>query len=195
MARTKGTVQTPGVYKDPINKATAKRKYAVTDTDLKRLESIKIGRNVCFQESDVLAAALRKHGGKAGLERAQQSALLSGTSIGGMTVEQHRRRLGDAVKGQIEVEKYCIAARCHCTVDCDIEVFKALVVPNADTVLPSTFDTTSPVVVASVTGNAHYIFGSTKLSGGTMYGSWSANRMELVFIPSEKKMRIWWTMS
>ena len=63
--------------------------------------------------------------------------------IGGMTVEQHRRALGDAVKSKISVEKWAVEAKTHCAItDVDAAVFEALVVPNAAKVTPADFDVT-----------------------------------------------------
>ena len=116
--------------------------------------------------------------------------------IAGMTIEQHRRALGNQVKSKIKVEKWCIAPQCHCVMQCEIEVFRKLIVPNAQSVMPSTFDATTAVVVASIEGSeaAGAVFGYTKICGGTRLGSWSANKMELIFFPRSKEMRVWWTM-
>ncbi len=111
-------------------------------------------------------------------------------------LEMHRRTLGDAVKARIHVEKWCIGASCHCTTQASLDVFRRLIVPNAADVTPVGFDADTPVVVASVRGTASAgeIFGKTKITGGTRMGSWSANKMELVFFPPTGELRIWWTM-
>lgn len=120
------------------------------------------------------------------------------TKIGGKTVEQHRRALGDAVKGKINVEKWCVAARTHCSIgDVDRAVFEALVRPNAASVTPSTPITAeTPVVVAAIHGSAAMgeIFGHSKIKGGTRCGSWTADRGEVVYFPGTREMRVWWTM-
>ena len=110
--------------------------------------------------------------------------------------EMQRRALGDAVKGAISVEKWCIAARCQCTTRTTMDVFRNLIVPNAADVTPPTFDSSTPVVVAAVRGSssAGEIFGKTKITGGTRMGSWSANKMELIFFPPTGELRCWWTM-
>ena len=178
-----------------LTKAEAKREFLVTDADLRGASSTKSGGRVLYSADDVRKAAERKHGGVKGLEKAKATAKLYGKKIAGKTLEQHRRALGDRVKGQIQVEKWCVSARTHCTIeDCDIDVFRALVVPNAESVTPESFNKDTPVVVASVAQHAANIFGSTKLTGGTRLGSWRADEMELVYFPPTGKMRCWWTM-
>ena len=110
--------------------------------------------------------------------------------------EMQRRALGDAVKAAISVEKWCIAARCQCNTRTTLDVFRNLIVPNAADVTPREFDASTPVVVAAVRGSssAGEIFGKTKITGGTRMGSWSANKMELVFFPPTGELRCWWTM-
>ena len=49
-----------------------------------------------------------------------------------------------------------------------------------------------PLLASAAAGE---IFGKTKITGGTRMGSWSANKMELVFFPPTGELRIWWTMS
>lgn len=117
--------------------------------------------------------------------------------VGGKTVEQHRRALGDAVKARIDVEKWCVAARTHAVVpDVDRAVFEALVVPNAADVTPARFDDATPVVVASIRSTAAMgeIFGKSKVSGGTRLGSWAADRGDVLYFPPTKELRVWWTM-
>jgi hypothetical protein len=110
--------------------------------------------------------------------------------------EMQRRALGDAVKANISVEKWCIGARCHCTTSATLDVFRNLIAPNAAEVTPATFDASTPVVVAAIrsSASAGEIFGKTKITGGTRMGSWSANKMELVFFPPTGQLRCWWTM-
>ena len=177
-----------------LTAAEAKAAFVLTDTDLKRLASEKIGARLHYKAADVLAAALRKHRGEAGLEKARVEKATFAKKIGGQTLEQHRRTLGDAVKRGITVEKWCVAARTATTTRCALEVFRALVVPHADRVTPAAFDAQTPVVVAAVSKGAASIFGSTKLTGGTRMGSWSADKMELVYFPGTNELRVWWTM-
>ena len=110
--------------------------------------------------------------------------------------EMQRRALGDAVKANISVEKWCIGARCQCTTSTTLDVFRNLIAPNAAEVTPATFDASTPVVVAAIRGSASAgeIFGKTKITGGTRMGSWSANKMELVYFPPTGQLRCWWTM-
>ena len=89
-----------------------------------------------------------------------------------------------------------IAARCHTVLPCSAAVFRALVVPSAAKVTPARFDSKTEVVLAEVdsTQQIAEIFGSTKIKGGTRYGSWSARKMDLVFKPQEGELRAWWVM-
>ena len=178
-----------------MSASEAKAYFCLTETDLKRLESTKVGSKRHYNADSLLAAALRKHGSEEKLEGARQNAAMLSGKIGGKTLEQHRRALGDEVKKHINVEKWCIAARTHCTTTCNPDVFRKLVVPNADQVTPAEFNHATPVVVANVTKGAASIFGSTKLTGGTRMGSWKADKMELVYFPSTQELRCWWTMS
>ena len=120
--------------------------------------------------------------------------------IEGQTVEQHRRSMGDQVKSKIHVlggkQDWGIAARCHAVLPCSTAVFRALVVPSADKVTPVGFDSKTELVLAEVNSTQQIaeIFGSTKIKGGTRYGSWSARKMDLVFKPQEGELRAWWVM-
>lgn len=131
------------------------------------------------------------------------SAKNKGGKIAGKTLEQHRRAMGDVVKKQITVEKYCIEARTHCTIkDVEPEVFRKLILTNASSVVPDLDDTDEddmqslPVIVASIKGsdNMAAIFGATKIKGGNRMASWSADKGEIIYLPESKEMRVWWTM-
>lgn len=113
-----------------------------------------------------------------------------------MTLEQHRRRMGDKVVSKISMEKYAIAARCHCKVEIDMDVFHKLVLPNADTVVPADITNNTPVVVALIRGKeaAGSIFEKTKIRGGNRFATCNAEKMQLVYYPKKGKMRVWWTM-
>ena len=93
---------------------------------------------------------------------------------------------------------YGIAAICHTTMTCSVALFRTLVVPNASKVTPAQFDNSTPVVVAQLdsTEQIGKIFGVSKIRNGTRLGSWSASRMDLVFLPKESsgQLRAWWTM-
>ena len=113
----------------------------------------------------------------------------------GMAVEQHRRKYGDLVKAKISMEKYAIAARTCVVSDMPLDVFQALIVPNA-TVTPSTFDSTTEVVVAllknaEAVGNA---FGHSKIKGGNRMAQLCADRCDVIYSPPSKMVRIHWTM-
>lgn len=179
-----------------LTKAEAKASYVLTDSELKKLSSETINGRTHYPAAEVHAAAMKKHGGEKGLQRAKCSAALFSKKVDGKTLEQHRRALGDECKANIHVEKWCIAARCHCVTTCHPDVWRALVVPNADSVTPAGefSEVSTPVIVASVSRNASLIFGATKLTGGTRMGSWHADKMELVYLPPTRELRIWWTM-
>merc|ERR1712192_35191 len=126
-----------------------------------------------------------------------------GGKIDGLTVEQHRRAMGDQVKSKLRVlggtGNYGIAASCHVSMSCSIEVFRSLVVPNATKVTPAQFDSSTPVVLAQVdsTQQIGQIFGVSKIQDGTRMGSWSASKMDILFLlPGEAsgQLRAWWTM-
>ena len=131
------------------------------------------------------------------------STTKKGAKIAGKTLEQHRRHMGDQVKANITVEKWCIEARTHCTLrDVEAQVFRQLFIPNASSVVPD-IDAcdeslnSMPVIVASIQGTSSMaaIFGATKIKGGTRLGSWSADKGECIYFPATKEMRVWWTMS
>lgn len=117
--------------------------------------------------------------------------------IDGKTVQQHRRALGDLVKNQINVEKWTLEATTCMETKTSLEVVKALVVPNATSVVPADFSAETPVVVASVESSKAIgeIFGHSKIKGGTRLGSWIADKADIVFYPPAGQMRVWWTMS
>ena len=125
-----------------------------------------------------------------------------GGKIDGATVEQHRRYMGDQVKSKLRVlggkGNYGIAASCHVSMSCSVALFRALVVPNADKVTPAEFDGSTPVVLAQIDSSDQIgkIFGVSKIRDGTRLGSWSASKMDLVFLPKEAsgQLRAWWTM-
>ena len=116
--------------------------------------------------------------------------------VDGLTLEQHRRKMGDAVKSMLSMEKYCMKAECHTTIDIAMEVFKELVVPNSSRLTPETFTTTTPVVVALIKGPeaAGKIFGKTKIRGGNRYEQCEMEKCDIVFFPPSGEARIWWVM-
>jgi hypothetical protein len=118
-----------------------------------------------------------------------------GRMADGLTVEQHRRKLGDVVKARIRVEKWCVEATTHATTECTEEVFRSVIVPHA-VVTPANFNSTTPVVSALVNGYDHIgeVCGRSKITGGTRLGSWHARKMEFIYIPSTGELRIWWIM-
>ena len=117
--------------------------------------------------------------------------------INGQTVEQHRRSLGDLIKARINCDKYTIAAKTFVATDMDMNVFKALILPAANNqVFPSIFDESSPVIVALLQGSEAVgdAFGKSKIKGGNRMQQWCADRADVIFFPSQKKVRIHWTM-
>lgn len=129
-------------------------------------------------------------------KKRQPSSSKKKVRIEGKTIEQHRRVLGDAVKANIVVEKWCIGARTHAVVDCSLEVYKTLVVPHCDEVVPKQFDEDTPVVIGMLrsSAQAQEIFGVSKIRNGTRMGMWYGDKFDLVFLPSRRELRIWWTM-
>ena len=175
--------------------AEAKKEWLLTPADLKSLESKKVGRSNQYYKEDVEEKALRKHGSYQNIEKKKKEAEASGKVIGGMTIEQHRRILGDHVKSKISVEKYTVSARTHCVLTCLMEVFKELVVPNSDEVVPKEFTEETPVVVASVRrAGAETIFGKTKIMGGNRMQTWYGYKFDLIYYPPTQCLKIWWTM-
>ena len=124
--RKKAKVECEETNGGTLTKAEAKKAYVLTDTDLKKLPSTKVGARLHYQRADLVAASHKKHGGKEGLERALSNAKLFATKVEGKTLEQHRRALGDAVQSCISVQKWCVAARTHCVVACPTAVFRGL---------------------------------------------------------------------
>lgn len=78
-----------------------------------------------------------------------------------------------------------------------LELFRTLIVPQAESILPADFDESSPVVVAHIDGSHELgeVFGKTKIKGGNRYSTYTADKMDVVFIPGKKSARLWWTMS
>ena len=115
--------------------------------------------------------------------------------IDGLTIEQHRRKMGDSVKASISCDKYTIAARTHTTIECSFELFEALVIPNCLGTTPSKYSAKSEVIVcrAQTQGIAE-MFGATKVKGGNRYSTFTANNMDLIFYPSTNRIDVWWTM-
>ena len=109
-------------------------------------------------------------------------------------MEQWRRQLGNSCKAKISFENWTIAARTHFTADFTLGAFRALIVPNAYEVHPENFDESTPVVVARSSQPAA-IFGSSKITGGSRYGTFRANHAEFIYVASTKKLSVWWTMS
>jgi hypothetical protein len=113
-----------------------------------------------------------------------------------MTQEQYRRKMGDAVKSRLSMEKYCMKADCHAVVKVPIHIFKNLVVPNSVSVTPEVFNEETPVVVASIEGAlaAGEVFGKSKIKGGNRYETCEVEKVEFVYFPSTEEARLWWIM-
>ena len=169
------------------------------------------GLEINFQDSDLdqeeeLEEEPRKKKAKVGNNNKKSDLKTKkksqGGKIDGATVEQHRRYMGDQVKSKLRVlggkGNYGIAASCHASMSCSVALFRTLVVPNAAKVTPADFDSSSPVVLAQIdsTEQIGKIFGVSKIRDGTRLGSWSASKMDLVFLPREAsgQLRAWWTM-
>lgn len=116
--------------------------------------------------------------------------------VEGKTVEQHRRAFGDAVKQHISFEKWAIAADTHCVYDMSAEVFRTLVVPHSHVVTPVDWTVDTPVVLAQVEGaQVAELCGATKIRAGSRVQTWSAHKMDIVFLPKDGKIRVWWVMA
>lgn len=179
-----------------ISKKEAKAAYAVTDGDLKRLNSEKVGSRRLYARADVLAAAVGKYGSEAAMQRAVRHSALMGHKVNGLTLTQHQRALGDSIACNLSVQKWAVAADCHTVVKCPLEVFRMLVVPNSGRVVPAAFDESTAVVVATVWGKgACNIFGASKLRAGTRMQTWQVSKMQLIYSPASEEMSIWWIMS
>ena len=116
--------------------------------------------------------------------------------IEGLTLEQHRRALGDLVHGKIRCEKYTISAITFVTAKMSLHVFRELVLPHATKIVPENFDAETAVVVALLSGSeaCGNVFGKSKIKGGNRMQQWSANRADVIFFPAEGNVRIHWTM-
>lgn len=116
--------------------------------------------------------------------------------IHGKTLEQHRRGLGDCVKKAIVVQKYAIEAKTFVTTTTPLDVFEQLIVPNAATVTPPSFDASTPVVVASTTSRDAIgeMFGKSKIAGGNRMQTWRADKADVIYFPPSQELRVWWTM-
>lgn len=116
--------------------------------------------------------------------------------VDGFTVEQWRRQLGNGAKKTISFQKWGIHAQTHFTNPFTSEAFRALIVPHADEYYPKDFTANTPVIMASTFSNskAGDIMGSSKLSGGSRYGSWSATKVDYIYVAAKKELRVWFTM-
>ena len=119
---------------------------------------------------------------------------------GGPTLEQERRRIGDAVKSRISFQKWTIDASCHSTIDMKWETFKDNIVPHSTSVVPvDLVSLSSPpeVAVARISGShdCGEAFGKSKIVGGSRVRQWSVRDAEVVWRRGEpSKCDIWFTM-
>lgn len=125
------------------------------------------------------------------------------------TLTQFRRALGDELKKRIYVKKggWSCCARTHSVMkDVPNNLFVDLVVPNATSIVPPNIGLSNlaeyEVVLATVdsTDKIGEIFGPSKIkpcntTGSRFYGTWYADKMDLVYLPSKNELRCWWTMS
>ncbi|MDO9100388.1 MAG: hypothetical protein Q7V53_06600, partial [Caldisericota bacterium] len=71
-----------------------------------------------------------------------------------------------------------------------------LVQPNCASLVPPEFDATTPVVVATLAGGKGAdVFGSTKITSGSMYQKFTMADCQIIFYPAREVADIWWTMS
>jgi len=116
--------------------------------------------------------------------------------IDGFTVEQWRRQLGNEAKSTISFQKWTIAAQTHFVHTFTSDAFRALIVPHADEVYPKEFNANTPIIMASThtKAKAGEIMGSSKLTGGSRYGTWSARKVDYIYVAEKKELRVWFTM-
>lgn len=119
--------------------------------------------------------------------------------IDGKTVEQHRRAFGDKFKEQINFAKYANTPACNVNIACSVDIFRGLIAPHASKLIPRKFDENTPVVVAELKTpeKVSKVFGHI---GGGMFkgryiGGQKIRRCDVVFLPSQKQVRVWWTMA
>jgi hypothetical protein len=119
---------------------------------------------------------------------------------GGPTLEQERRRIGDAVKSRISFQMWAITASTHAVIEMSFDTFKNNIVPHSSSVVPadmSSSSTVPEVAVARVSGSeaCGEAFGKSKITGGSSVQQWSVNQAEVVWRKGEpSKCDIWFTM-
>lgn len=98
-----------------------------------------------------------------------------------------RQLLAHKINQQLDsVNWYDLKTHCVCE-GVDIATFCELIVPHALVVTPSSFDKSTPVVVATISGweTLWKIIGTTKIH---------CVRGEFVYEPAREQLRFWWTM-
>jgi len=126
----------------------------------------------------------------------------------GLAMEPHRLAMGDLLRSRIKVvggqEGWGVAAHCHATMACSLAVFQAVVAPHVNKVCPKKFDMTTPVILAQLACSRQIaaVFGAGRVQGSRRRRSanspprtWTATRMDLVYLPRERQLRAWWIMS
>ena len=100
------------------------------------------------------------------------------------------------MKENINVEKWAIEAKTHVETKISMDVFKAVILPHVDGVIPQSFNEETPVIVASCSSQQtmEEVFGVTKVKGGTRLGSTSAKKGEIIYFPQTQVLRVWWKM-
>ena len=116
------------------------------------------------------------------------------------TLEQERRRIGDAVKANIHFLKWTIDASTHATLDMSFDVFKANIIPHAKSVVPVDLSTVPEVAVARISGihSCGEAFGKSKIVGGSRVQQWTADECDVIWRRSSTLeggiADIWFTM-
>ena len=116
------------------------------------------------------------------------------------TLEQERRRIGDAVKANIHFLKWAIDASTHATLDMSFDVFKANIIPHAKSVVPVDLSTVPEVAVARISGihSCGEAFGKSKIVGGSRVQQWTADECDVIWRRSSTLeggiADIWFTM-
>jgi len=146
---------------------------------------------------------------KAVAEVTEAAAAKAKAAVKKAALVELRRQLGALVNSKVEVAgepgNWHIKAICHATAELSLEAFRAVVVPVVAAVTPPTFDESTPVVLAEVASFAQAVelLGSyNKLERSTSYvhrdgssSSWKVDKMDLVFLPARRHLRLWWTMA
>eukprot|EP01084_Bolivina_argentea_P109756 196131_1 len=114
-------------------------------------------------------------------------------AIPGVCTYQTKKDIGDALKSLVSLEKWTIPAKCL-QVRMDCVAFNHLFGEHGD-ITPPQYDEDTPCVVCRLDGdNAGNVFGKTKCRGGSRMGTFEIEKMDVVFLPSQRSARIWFAV-